>query len=174
MKGIALLIIDLQVGNFSEPDPIVNGKVLLRKARKLISKARNKKTHVIFIQNNGGKGDPDELNTKGWEIHPLVAPIDGEIIIQKTTPDSFHETRLHEVLNSKDIKELIITGLQTEYCIDATCRRASILGFKVTLVKDVHSTWDTNYLSAEQIIYHHNEVLSGWFVKLKTEKEIKF
>jgi len=174
MKEIALLIIDLQIGNFSEPYSIVNGKILLRKAGKLISKARNKKVPVIYIQNNGGIGDPDEFSTLGWKIHPLVAPIEGEIIIQKTTPDSFHKTKLEEVLNSKNIKELVIIGLQTEYCIDTTCRRASILGFEVTLAKDVHSTWNTDYLSAEQIIYHHNEVLGGWFVKLKTEKNINF
>jgi len=174
MSTTALLIIDLQVGNFEEINPIYNDKELLSKSAKLITIARSRKVPVIYIQNNGGKGDPDEYNSPGWEIHPLVTPMEGEIIIQKTTPDAFHETNLQEILKTQGIKELVIAGLQTEYCIDTTWRRASILGYEVNLVKDTHSTWNTDYLKAEQIIHHHNEVLSGWFVKLKAENDINF
>jgi nicotinamidase-related amidase len=53
--------------------------------------------------------------------------------------------------------------LQTECCIDATCRRAFSLGYDVTLVKDAHGTWDKDDISAARIIAHHNEVLDSWF-----------
>ena len=71
------------------------------------------------------------------------------------------------------VKNLIITGMQTEYCVDTTCRRAYSLGYRVTLVKDAHSTWGTDLLTAPQIIAHHNEVLGGWFAKLKEADEIE-
>ena len=77
-------------------------------------------------------------------------------------------------LKARGIGHLIIAGIQTEYCIDTTCRRASSLGYEVTLVADAHSTWDTEHLSAWQIIDHPNQVLSGWFVTLETAGRIKF
>ena len=173
MSDTALLIIDMQVGNFSEPDPVYNGNELLAKVKSLISKARSAQIPIIYVQNNGGKGDPDEYGTSGWEIHPTIQPAEGDTVIQKQTPDAFHETNLHHELRSRKIKRLIIAGLQTEYCIDTTCRRAFTLSYAVTLVKNAHSTWDSSLLKAKRIIDHHNNVLGGWFATLKSEREIE-
>jgi nicotinamidase-related amidase len=49
----------------------------------------------------------------------------------------------------------------TEYCVDATCRRATDLGYNVTLVKDAHSTTDNSILTAEQIIAYNNHLLES-------------
>jgi nicotinamidase-related amidase len=173
MSDTALLIIDMQVGNFSEPDPLYKGNEILKKIKNLITKARSAQIPIIYVQNNGSKGDPDEYGTSGWEIHPTIQPTEGDVLIQKQTPDAFHETSLHNELSSRQINRLVIAGLQTEYCIDTTCRRAFTLGYEVTLVKDAHSTWDSSHLKARQIIDHHNNVLGGWFVTLKSEGEIK-
>ncbi len=174
MCDIALLIIDMQVGNFSETNPVYKGNELLTKIKRLITKGRSARIPIIYVQNNGGSGDPDEYGTSGWEIHPSIAPIEGEIVVQKQTPDAFHETSLHRELKSKRIKKLIIAGLQTEYCVDTTCRRAFTLGYDVILISDAHSTWNSPLLTAQQVIDHHNQVLSGWFTTLKNEREIKF
>jgi nicotinamidase-related amidase len=56
--------------------------------------------------------------------------------------------------------------MQTEFCIDTTCRRAYSLGYEIILVEDAHSTWNNNVLQAPQIIAHHNLVLGDWFSKL--------
>ena len=96
------------------------------------------------------------------------------VVIQKQTPYAFHETNLHSELTLKRIKKLVIAGLQTEYCIDTTCRRGFSLGYEITLVEDSHSTWNSSLFSAQQIINHHNQVLGGWFVTLKKEREIEF
>jgi nicotinamidase-related amidase len=96
------------------------------------------------------------------------------VVIQKQMPDAFHDTNLWRILKVRRIKKLVIVGLQTEYCIDTTCRRAFSLGFEVTLVRDAHSTWNSPLLSAQQIINHHNHVLGGWFTALKKEQEIEF
>ena len=84
------------------------------------------------------------------------------------------KTTLHKELHERGIKKLFVAGLQTEYCIDTTCRRASSLGYEVVLVEDAHGTWDSSLLKAEQIIDHHNQVLGGWFATLKKESEISF
>ena len=108
------------------------------------------------------------------EVHPAVAPIEGDAVIQKCHSDAFQDTNLQHELKSQGIERLIITGIQTEYCVDATCRRAYSLGYDLTLVKDAHSTWDMDYLTAPQIIAHHNQVLGGWFATLKEASEIEF
>jgi nicotinamidase-related amidase len=174
MSDTALLIIDMQVGNFSEPAPIYEGNELLAKVKSLIARARSAQIPIFYVQNNGGSGDPDAYGTPGWEIHPSIALVEGNVMVQKQTPDAFHETNLHRELDSRGIKKLVIAGLQTEYCIDTTCRRAFSLGYKVILVKDTHSTWDSPRFTAQQIIEHHNQVLGGWFATLKNEREIKF
>ena len=174
MSDIALLVIDMQVGNFSEANSVYKGNELLTRIKKLITKGRSARIPIIYVQNNGGSGDPDEYGTSGWEIHPFITPIRGEIVVQKQTPDAFHETSLYRELKSKGIKRLIIAGLQTEYCVDTTCRRAFTLGYDVILVSDAHSTWNSPLLTAEQIIDHHNQVLGGWFATLKNEREIRF
>lgn len=174
MNKIALLVIDMQAGNFSKPDPIFNGDKLLSNIKSLVDKAHSKDQLVVFIQNNGGVGDPDEYGTPGWKIHSSISPSSGDLIIQKSSPDSFSDTILHAELQNYDVEELVIAGLQTEYCVDTTCRRAFGLGYKVTLVEDAHSTWDSSFLKAEEIIIHHNLVLGDWFVTLKKEEEIEF
>ena len=174
MADTALLIIDMQVGNFSESNPICNGKELLAKVKSLIAKGRAAQIPIFYVQNNGGSGDPDEYSTLGWEIHHSITPVEGDVIVQKQTPDSFYKTNLHLELESRVIKRLVIAGLQTEYCVDTTCRRAFSLGYNVILVKDAHSTWNSSLLSAQQIINHHNHVLGSFFVDLRREKEIRF
>lgn len=174
MSDTALLIIDMQIGNFSEPDPVYKGDELLAKVKSLIAKGRSAQMPIVYVQNNGGSGDPDEYGTPGWQIHPSIAPVEGDVVIQKKTPDAFHETNLQRELKSKGIRELVVAGLQTEYCVDTTCRRAFSLGYAVILVKDAHSTWDSQLFTAEQIIKHHNDVLGGWFATLKNAREIRF
>lgn len=174
MSDTAFLIIDMQVGNFSGSDPVYKGNELLSKVKNLIVRARSAKTPIIYVQNNGGSGDPDEYGTPGWKIHPSIAPIEGDVVVQKRTPDAFHETNLKRELETRRITKLIVAGLQTEYCVDTTCRRAFSLGYTVIIVKDAHSTWDSPLFTAQQIIEHHNYVLGSWFAALKNEKEIEF
>ena len=87
-----------------------------------------------------------------------VSPDD--IYIRKTTPDSFHNTDLLAVLQARGITRLVICGLQSEYCVDTSTRRALALGYPVILVADGHTTMDNSVLTASQISAHHNETLS--------------
>ncbi|MBO0992067.1 cysteine hydrolase family protein [Bacillus sp. SD088] len=166
-----LLVIDVQNAMFNESNPIYEGESLLKNLQELINKARTTNVPVFFVQHN----DEEFISgTHEWEIHSSIIPKEGEIVIQKHTPDSFHETELQEKLKSGQIQNLIVSGNQTEYCIDTTIRRAFSLGYRITLVKDAHRTWDSNILSAQQIIDHHNEVLGNAFVTLKETKKMQF
>ena len=77
-------------------------------------------------------------------------------------------------MDSLGTERLIVVGNQTKFCVDTTCRRAHSLGYKVTLLKDGHSTWDNEHLKAQQIIDHHNLVLGRHFVSLDETTCIDF
>ena len=173
MTKKALLIIDVQNGMFQEGNVVFNGDRLLNKLNDLLKEARLTKTPVFYIQHNARAGKPLESGTEGWKIHSVIAPEHEDIIIQKGTPDSFFNTSLDEELKKKGIEHIYITGIQTELCVDTTCRRAFSMGYKVTLVEDTHSTWDSNELTAQQIINHHNSALN-WFADVNPSNEIKF
>ncbi|MDR6549069.1 cysteine hydrolase family protein [Paenibacillus qinlingensis] len=169
----ALLVVDVQVGMFNKSDPVHQADLLIENIKSLIDKARSYGTKVIYVQHNARPGKPFERETPGWEIHPAIRPNVGDTIIQKNTPDSFHETNLQEELLVMGVKQIFLTGIQTELCIDSTCRRAQSLGYNVVLVKDAHSTWKRGELDAEQIIEHHNNLLC-WFAEVKESSQIQF
>lgn len=175
-KDTALLIVDMQNGVFdgSIVPPVARAEQLLEGVAKLIEKARESATCTIFVQHNGGKGHPMETGTKGWDIHPDLAVDPRDPIVQKDTPDSFYETHLQDELTARNIKKLVIAGIQTEFCIDTTCRQAFSLNYDVLLAEDAHSTWDTERFSASQIIDHHNHLLGEWFVSLRRVNDLSF
>jgi nicotinamidase-related amidase len=157
----ALLIIDVQVG-LVELIPAQLRAGVLSRIETLLSRARASGTPVIYIQHDGPKGHPLETHTKGWEIHPSVKPLDSESVVRKRESDSFFETTLQQELNKRGITRLIIAGGMTEYCVDTTCRRATSLGYDVTLGSDAHLTRDNGVLIAANIIAHHNFVLDDF------------
>jgi nicotinamidase-related amidase len=173
MKKSALLIIDVQNDMFNEENPIYNGDKLLDNINYLITKARSSSTPIYYIQHNEPAGQPLEYGTKGWEINPQITPNDEDIRVQKKTPDSFFNTNLEEELRKQEIGHLVLTGIQSDLCVDTTCRRAFSLGYDVTLVSDTHSTWNSSELDASQIINHHNQVLR-WFADVKQVTAIEF
>ena len=162
----ALLVIDVQNGMFQEEYPVYDGDGLLERISGLIKKARACDTPVIYVQHNEDEGLV--TNSPEWNIHPMIAPVDGDTIIQKYVPDSFQDTNLHSELVALEIRKVVLVGLQTDMCIDATCRRASELGYQVTVVKDCHSTWSQGNQSAELIIEHYNNQFRSFAENLES------
>ena len=157
----ALLIIDVQVG-IIEGFQAYHGREVLAHINKLLSKARASNTPIIYVQHDGGEGDPLEAGSAGWEIHPDIKLRPEDLIIRKRASDSFFETTLQRELETRGVKHLIVAGCMTEYCVDTTSRRAVSMGYDVTLVSDAHTTVDNKLLTAEQIIAHHNALLNGF------------
>ncbi len=172
----ALVVIDMQVGMFETPGvpPVPEGERLLRNIEGLVRRAREADVAVVHVRHADGPGHPLEKGTKGWETHPRVAPKSGEPIVDKETPDSFLRTTLQDELESRGIGRLVLAGMQTEYCVDTTCRRAFALGYEVTLAADAHGTWDDESLTAAQIVAHHNEVMGNGFAEVVPSAEISF
>ena len=136
----ALVVIDAQMGVVGEA---YHHDEVLDKINLLLDRARTSGTPVIYVQHI----DPwMEQGTSLWQIHSKVAPHEGEPAIQKKSPDSFHETRLKAELEARSIKRLVITGGQTQFCVDTTVRRAVAQGYDVLLASDAHTTEDSETL----------------------------
>ncbi|HWA42098.1 MAG TPA: cysteine hydrolase family protein [Hypericibacter adhaerens] len=170
----ALVVIDVQNGMFESDPPPYRGDVVLSRIAGLLDRARAAGTPVFHVQHDGGPGDPLAKGTPGFDHHPMVAPRGGEPVIEKRRVNAFQDTDFHARLQQAGIDRLIIAGLQTEYCVDTACRVAVGLGYKVALVADAHSTFDSTELPAERIVAHHNNTLGGGFVELVTSDKVAF
>lgn len=159
MNQTALLIIDTQTALI---EPAYQGMAVLDRIKALLIQARASHAPVIYVQHDGAQGDGLEVGTAGWQIHPVIAPQEGEAVVHKRASDSFYDTSLEQELRARNIQHLVVVGGQTEYCVDTSVRRATTMGYNVTLVSDGHTTFDNPVLSAAQIIAHTNATLDGF------------
>ena len=104
---------------------------------------------VIWVQHSD---DYLVKGSDGWQIVDDLWPLPDEVKICKTRSSSFADTDLAEKLESLGTTSLIITGAQTDYCVDATSNAGVELGYDVTLVSDAHTTEDSEAASASEII----------------------
>jgi len=156
----ALLIIDVQNDLCSGQYAAFEAKRVIGRINQVIAAARQAKAPVIVIQHEE-PGGPMTYASDAWKLDPDLQAGPEDSYVRKTTPDSFHNTDLLAVLQAKNISKLAICGLQSEFCVDTTTRRALTLGYPVTLVADGHTTLDNKVLTAAQISAHHNEALSS-------------
>ena len=171
----ALMVIDMQIGNVAQA---YQRDEIVERVAGLVAEARTAETPVIFVQHEDDwptmrPGGPD------WQFVPELTPVGDELVINKRASDSFYNTPLLQELTTRGIKHLVVTGVMTHLCIDATCRRATSEGFQVTLVADGHTTEEAPDLSAAQIIAHHNRALQNMAqpdhpIAVKPRAEISF
>jgi aminoglycoside 6'-N-acetyltransferase len=175
-RDAALVIIDVQNAFFDETAGVYayRAEEFLAKFSELISRARKSSVPVVYVQHDGAEGTPFEPGTLGWAIPDTISPREDELIVHKPTPDAFYRTTLEAELKTRGIRRLIIAGVQSDWCVDTTVRRAYSLEYDVTVVEDAHTTYDTEVLKAPQIIAHHNSIFGGRFAKLVKVADMDF
>jgi nicotinamidase-related amidase len=156
----ALLIIDVQQSLCTGDHAAFESARVIDRINLVSHKARAVGALVIVIQHES-PNDPLVFGTEGWQVADGLRTHTTDTYIRKKATDSFHQTNLNAVLQANGVQSLIICGLQSEFCVDTTTRRALALGYPVVLVSDGHSTVGNGTLSAAQISAHHNETLSN-------------
>ncbi|MFS8097331.1 cysteine hydrolase [Lentzea alba] len=168
----ALVIVDMQEVLM----PVVwQGPELADRIRDLANRARENGVPVIALQQIGGPHfAPDAPGTRLCQSLNLRPE---DTVIQKTATDGFYRSDLAAALDGVDT--IVLTGVGTDYCVDATARAAVSRGFDVILVEDGHSTTDDPEagLTAEQVVARHNRILSravhpGGTVKVRPAAEL--
>jgi nicotinamidase-related amidase len=167
MNSKALLVIDVQKDVVANA---LNTPAVVANINSLISNARILDVPVIWVQHSD---DYLEKGSTGWEIVDELEPLPNEVRIYKTHSSSFEETDLQAQLDLLGSKKLIITGAQTNYCVNATSNAGVELGYQVTLVSDAHTTEDSDTEKASELIADKNSTFAQIGEVLKTS-EITF
>ncbi len=150
---IALLVIDMQVGLFEGIPPRYDADGVIQRINEVSHAVRNNGGIVVFIQHEDRGLKP---GTKGWRILPALFRTDADLLIRKKACDSFYESKLGELLEQHDVRQLIVTGCATDFCVDTTIRSAANKDYEVLVVADGHTTKNRPHLDAPVIITHHN------------------
>ncbi len=155
----ALIIIDIQ--NFYWKDETHDE--LIANMKKLLENSRSKGMHIIYVKHVWGE-DPDNLI---FDIREEIKPLENETIVIKRTAGSFYHTNLEDILKSKDIENVIITGMKTNHCCDTTTRESSARGYKTFVIKECVRTFDLegidgNMIPRETVQYVTLSILQGF------------
>ncbi len=152
----ALLIIDMQK-YFIETTShayISSAEVILPGVKKLISVYLRKNLPVIFTLHSNTKENagmmkkwwPKLLSEGTVESHlPEELESYGGIRIEKHQYDAFYDTNLEEILNKKNISQLVICGVMTNICCETTTRSAFVRGFEVFFCVDGTATYSEEH-----------------------------
>ncbi|AGC47042.1 isochorismatase [Myxococcus stipitatus DSM 14675] len=139
LENAALVLIDIQNDYFPGGRfELDRSEVAAVHARAALDFFRERNLPVIHVQHISMQPGATFFlpGTQGAEIHPRVAPRPGEAVVLKHFPNSFRETDLQERLRALGVKQLVVTGMMTLMCVDATVRAAADLGYPVTLLHD--------------------------------------
>ena len=144
----ALLVIDIQKDYFPGGKmELVNPLDAAKNAYMILQCFREHGGRHIHIQHIALKPDAPFFvkGTTGSDIHDSVAHFEGEPIVYKHYPNSFRETNLLELLKGWGVERVVITGMMTHMCVDATARAAADFGFKVIIAEDACATRDLKF-----------------------------
>ncbi|WP_066268174.1 cysteine hydrolase family protein [Hydrogenophaga palleronii] len=156
----ALLVIDLQQGLCEGAGRAHETDALIARVNHVVERWRAAAWPIVFIQHES-TGGYLEHGTREWQLADGLQVQPGDLRVRKKTPDAFLNTDLEALLKARGVKELVVCGLHSEFCVDTTTRRALALGYPVALVADGHSSAGNAVLSAPQVIAHHNATLSN-------------
>jgi nicotinamidase-related amidase len=171
----ALIIIDIQNDYFP------GGKMELEgsheaslQAAKLLEAFRAKGLPLVHVQHVSNRPGASFFlpDTEGVNIHAKVAPYVGETVVQKNFPNSFRGTPLLEHLRAQGVDHLVIAGMMTHMCVDATTRAAFDLGFSCSLAHDACATraiaFGEQRVPAAQVHAAFLAALNGLYAKVQS------
>ncbi|HEY9259205.1 cysteine hydrolase family protein [Chitinophaga sp.] len=141
----ALLIVDVQNDYYEGgAHTLVNTAEAGKQAQAVLKTARQQHVPIVHIQHLAVNEGADFFlpDTHGAAIHTDVAPLAHEKVVTKNYPNSFRETALLAYLQENSITHLVICGMMTDVCVDATVRAAMDLGFSITVIGDACATRD--------------------------------
>ncbi|WP_313812737.1 cysteine hydrolase family protein [Glutamicibacter sp.] len=140
LQDSTLVLVDYQNTYTQGIMELEGWETALNAAEDLLARARVAGSNIIHIVNDGGEGTPYDIKAEIGQIHPKVAPIDGEEVVVKGAPNAFVGTELGELINSAGNTHIVMAGFMTNMCVQFTAEGAFIAGKKPTVVADACAT----------------------------------
>ena len=175
----ALVIVDIQNDYFpGGAHPLVGPETAAANAQQLLEAFRAGGEPLIHVQHVWDAPDASFMRpgTAGIEIHDSVAPASGETVIQKVNPNSFLDTPLEEELRARGVDHVVVCGMMTSMCVDATVRAAVDLGFEATVAHDACATCDLDFggetIPARQVHGAFLAALGDGYAALSTTSDL--
>lgn len=161
--NIGLLAIDIQNLTVEEKPYAIEERLQLW--RDSLAEARQAGVEVIHVRHRS-----EELveGSPAWQIHESVAPLAGEVIIDKTYNSAFKETELQAYLDEQGIEQLIIMGMSTNFCIDTTIKVAYELGYQLAVIRDGTTTGFSGKVDLKGLIDQYETIWSWNFAQVDT------
>jgi nicotinamidase-related amidase len=147
-------------GDTSEPK-------IVDRVNELVAGARLRGDLVVWVLHQ----DDDAPFDRASGFVRLIDGVDArpdEAVVVKTSHNAFTTTNLHQLLTSKGVREVTISGIRTEQCCETTARVASDLGFDVLFVSEATATHPLPGLGVKEIIERTEAVLRGRFAEIVT------
>lgn len=148
---VAILVIDMLNEYLDSKGKIYckECREIIPNVKKLLESAREKGTHVIYVNTNHVSDKEPEIEkwgmhamhgTWGAEVIPELKPMKQDIVVTKKTYDGFYNTELESTLKRLDIKTVVVCGIHTHVCVLLTALGAFYRGFKVVALEDCMTT----------------------------------
>jgi nicotinamidase-related amidase len=127
---------------------------------------RNRGTPTLRIGDVGPMGRILISGEPGTAILPELAPIDGEIVIEKPGKGAFYATPLGETLKARGIEQLVFAGVTTEVCVQTTMREANDRGYECLLVEEATASYFPHFKQAALDMIRAQGGIVGWTAHL--------
>ena len=174
----ALLIVDVQNDYFAHGAMALVGALpASENVKRVLATFREQHLPIVHVHHLAVSPDATFFRpgTAGAEVHANVQPVTGEKTVVKHYPNSFRETDLLEHLHGLAVTEVVVTGMMTHMCIDATTRAARDLGFACTVLGDACATRDLEvqgaHVKAADVQTAFLAALSGFYAKVQDTQE---
>lgn len=115
-----------------------------------------------------GIGDPGPMGRilvrgePGHAIIPELAPAPGEAVIDKPGKGAFWATDLHEILQAREIRQLVVTGVTTEVCVHTTVREANDRGYACLVPSDCTASYFPEFHATGLAMISAQGGIFGW------------
>lgn len=150
-----LLVIDIQKG--ITDSRLYHFEAFIDHTTRIIDAARANEIEIIYFQHDDGPGTGFSIGDEDFEIASQVTPANGEKIFVKDINSCFGNQEFADYIQNEDT--LMIVGLQTNFCIDATVKSAFERGYKVIIPQGANSTFDNDYMTGEITYKYYNDMM---------------
>jgi nicotinamidase-related amidase len=170
----ALVVIDVQKAMFAGPGKPHDGEAVVDRIAGLIARAKAAGVPVFFVQHHALDYEAMQPGKPLFDFVDKLTPAPTDDVTVKTRSSAFHGTDFDAKLKARGVDHLVITGMQSEYCVTSAIRGAHERDYAITLVSDGHSTFDTKVAKGKDIVAIVNDTSSGSFGVVTPAADIRF